>query len=352
MNDKIWHAIGLMSGTSLDGVDLIYVKFYSNKDYHFEILNAETIKYSDFWKNELQNAFNKDTDKLDKLSLNYGILLAEMINDFIAKNRIVALDFIASHGHTIFHKPEQRFTLQIGDGAQIAKLTNQKVVCDFRTQDVQLSGQGAPLVPIGDAFLFANYDYCLNLGGFSNSSFDDKGTRKAYDICPVNIVLNHLAKKMNFDYDDKGLLSASGKINQELLNDLNAIPFYQKQAPKSLGYEFVVAQIFPIFKRYKISTVDLLRTYIEHIAQQLAQNIKPNKRVLVTGGGAYNDFLLSRFKALSHSELVLPENKIIDFKEALIFAFLGLRRLENKTNCLKSVTGASKDHCSGRIFSH
>lgn len=338
-----------MSGTSLDGVDLIYVKFYSDNDYHFKILKAETIKYSDFWKNKLQKAFDKKADKPDKLSIKYGILLAKMINDFIAKNKIVTLDFIASHGHTIFHKPEQGYTLQIGDGYQIANLTGYKVVCDFRTQDVQLGGQGAPLVPIGDAHLFKNYDYCLNLGGFSNSSFDENGIRKAYDICPVNIVLNHLANKLKLDYDDKGLLSASGKINQELLKELNALPFFRQHAPKSLGLEFVVDFIFPLFEKYNLPVIDLLRTFTEHIAQQLSRNIKPNKRVLVTGGGAYNDFLISRFKAISQCELIIPKPEIINFKEALIFAFLGLLRIENKVNCLKSVTGASRDHCSGKV---
>lgn len=350
MNDKIWHAIGLMSGTSLDGVDLVYVKFFGDKDSHFEILKTETIKYSDFWKNKLQNAFDKKEDKLDKLSIKYGILLAKIINNFIAKNKIVTLDFIASHGHTIFHKPDKGYTLQIGDGYQMAKLTGYKVVCDFRTQDVKLGGQGAPLVPIGDAFLFADYDYCLNLGGFSNSSFDEDGTRKAYDICPVNIVLNYLANKLNLEYDAGGKIAESGAIHTDLLKELNALSFYRQPAPKSLGFEFVVNFIFPLFDKYNLSVNDLLRTFTEHIARQLSQNIKPNKRVLVTGGGAYNDFLIKRFKAISHSELIIPEPEIINFKEALIFAFLGLLRIKNKVNCLKSVTGASRDHSSGKVW--
>ena len=350
MSVKIWHAIGLMSGTSLDGVDLVYVKFWFDNRYHFEILKADTLKYSDSWKNELKSAFIKKPDELHNLSLKYGLFLGELINDFISKNMVVALDFIASHGHTIFHKPEQGITLQIGDGNQIAKLTKHKVVCDFRWQDVQLGGQGAPLVPIGDALLFSNYDYCLNLGGFSNCSFDDKGTRIAYDICPVNIVLNYLTNKLDLDYDDRGSLAKTGIINNVLLNELNALPFYQQLAPKSLGFEFVVNQIFPLLNKYNLPIIDLLRTYTEHIAQQLAQNLRAHKSVLVTGGGAYNQFLIKRFKELSHCELTLPPSDIIEFKEALIFAFLGLLRLENKVNCLKSVTGASKDHSSGTIF--
>jgi len=350
MTQKNWLAIGVMSGTSLDGLDLVYVKFNSSKTYSFEILQAETLKYSEYWKNTLLSAFDKSPDKLIGLSRDYGILLAEMINNFIIKNKIETIDFIASHGHTIFHDPAQGLTLQIGNGAKIAKITGHKVVCDFRTQDIAFGGQGAPLVPIGDALLFAEYDYCLNLGGFSNVSFDENGIRKAYDICPVNIVLNNLVKPLGFDFDDKGLIAKSGQIHKDLLAELNKIEFYKLSAPKSLGFEFVIKYIFPIFKHYNMCVADLLRTYTEHIAQQLALSLKPDKSVLITGGGAYNTFLLNRFKMLSNCKLVVPKPELIDFKEALIFALLGLLRIENKINCLKSVTGAGKDHSSGVVF--
>jgi len=350
MTQKIWYTIGLMSGTSLDGIDLVYVKFILDKDYSFEILQAETLNYSEYWKNTLKNAFNKTPGNLADLSVKYGQFLGQQINTFIAGNKIANIDFIASHGHTVFHKPTEGLTLQIGDGAQIAAITGCKVVCDFRTQDVTLGGQGAPLVPIGDALLFADYDYCLNLGGFSNVSFDEKGVRKAYDICPVNIVLNQLVKPLGFDYDAGGALAASGKRHKELLDKLNALPFYKDTQPKSLGYEFVVETINPILQQFKIPTIDLLRTFTEHTAQQLALKLIPKGTVLVTGGGAYNRFLISRLKAISDCDIMMPPNEIIDFKEALIFAFLGLRKLENKINCLKSATGAAKDHSSGKVF--
>jgi len=350
MTQKIWYAIGLMSGTSLDGIDLVYVKFILDKDYSFEILQAETLNYSEYWKNKLKEAFTKTSENLNDISIEYGQFLGKNIKDFIEKYTLKNVDFIASHGHTIFHKPELGSTLQIGDGAQIAKVTACKVVCDFRTQDVKLGGQGAPLVPIGDALLFSDYTYCLNLGGFSNLSFNNKGITKAYDICPVNIVLNPLAQKLGFNYDDRGRLATSGKLNKQLLNNLNSLDFYNSSAPKSLGYEFVLSHINPILKKYQIPQVDLLRTFTEHIAQQLANKLKSKDRVLVTGGGAYNTFLINRLKALSDCEIVIPSNEIIDFKEALIFAFLGLLRIENKINCLKSVTGASKNHSSGVIF--
>jgi len=350
MKQKICYAIGVMSGTSLDGVDLVYVKFNYDEVYTFEILQAETIKYSEYWKSTLQHAFSKTSKNITYLSLKYGAFLGREIKSFIDKYNIENLNFIASHGHTIFHKPKLGFTLQIGDGGQIAKITGDKVICDFRTQDMALGGQGAPLVPIGDAFLFADYDYCLNLGGFSNVSFEDNGIRKAYDICPVNIVLNKVAKELGFEYDDKGNLAASGELNKQLLNDLNKISFYKSDVPKSLGYEFVLAKINPILKRYQIPQIDLLRTFTEHVAQQITLKLKPKGSVLVTGGGTYNTFLLKRLSALSDCEFIIPNNTIVDFKEALIFAFLGLRRLENKVNCLKSVTGASKDHASGVVY--
>jgi anhydro-N-acetylmuramic acid kinase len=350
MTQKIWYAIGLMSGTSLDGIDLVYVKFISDKDYSFEILQAKTLNYSEYWKNTLKNAYNETPKNITNLSLKYGSFLGQQISAFIDKNKIKNIDFIASHGHTIFHKPEEGFTLQIGDGNQIAQVTGHKVVCNFRAQDVKLGGQGAPLVPIGDAFLFSEYDYCLNLGGFSNVSFNEKGIRKAYDICPVNIVLNQLVKPLGFDYDAGGNLAASGKLHKELLDKLNTLPFYEDTQPKSLGYEFVVETINPILSQFKIPTRDLLRTFTEHTAQQLALKLSSKGTVLVTGGGVYNTFLINRLKALSDCEIIMPPDEIIDFKEALIFAFLGLRRLENKVNCLKSVTGASKDHSSGVVF--
>jgi anhydro-N-acetylmuramic acid kinase len=351
MTQKIWYAIGVMSGTSLDGLDLVYVKFTFDKAYSFEILEAKTLNYSEYWINTLKNAFDKSAHDLADLSLEYGQFLGQQINNFINKNKIKNLDFIASHGHTILHRPAQGFTLQIGDGTQIANITKHKVVCDFRTQDVALGGQGAPLVPIGDAFLFADYDYCLNLGGFSNISFNDKGGRKAFDICPVNIVLNNMAQQLGYDYDNKGALAASGQLNKQLLNDLNSLSFYNKQTPKSLGYEFVLAYINPIISRYSIPRIDLLCTFTEHIAQQLALKLRPKTKVLITGGGAYNSFLINRLKALSDCDLLIPDNTLVDFKEALIFAFLGLRRIEGKVNCLKSVTGAIKDHSTGEIFS-
>lgn len=240
------------------------------------------------------------------------------------------------------------FTLQIGNLPIIRDLVNQTIVCDFRVQDVQLGGQGAPLVPIGDELLFSEYDYCLNLGGFSNVSFNENGNRIAFDISPVNTVLNFYASELGFPYDDAGNLAKSGNVNQDLLKQLNDLEFYALPYPKSLGMEFVNAKIFPLINSFSIEVKDKLRTFVEHTAIQIA-NIcsKPNAKLFITGGGAYNRFLIERLRNyLPTTEVIIPDDKTIQFKEALIFGFLGVLRLRNEINVLSSVTGASKNHSS------
>ncbi|MFK5879131.1 MAG: anhydro-N-acetylmuramic acid kinase [Flavobacteriaceae bacterium] len=349
MQNKKTHIIGLMSGTSLDGVDIVYISF--NANYKFEIIHADTIPYTDSWKQKLQNAFNQSEHEIEKLDIQYGEYLGNLVNTFIRKNGIEEIDFIASHGHTIFHKPEEGYTLQIGSGETIAAITNQKVVCDFRTQDVKLGGQGAPLVPIGDQLLFSEYDYCLNLGGFANISFEKENKRIAFDICPENIVMNHYANQLGLEYDNGGKLASEGAINNELLKELNQLPFYKDSVPKSLGYEFVVSEIFPLIDKYNLPVKDILRTFIAHTVLQISKKITSNGKLLITGGGVFNSFMISELEKTTSAQVVVPSTIIINFKEALIFAFLGLLRVENQVNCLQSVTGAKKDHSSGVIYS-
>jgi len=358
MKNKFWQVIGLMSGTSLDGVDLVFVKFTREQTYSFEILKTESIIYSEKWKKNLFNAFYASGEELTRLHVDYGKYLGELVNDFIKKNKIKKVDFIASHGHTIFHQPELHYTLQIGSGAVISAETKLKVICDFRVQDLAFGGQGAPLVPIGDQLLFSTYDFCLNLGGFANISFQNQDTREAFDICPVNIVLNHFTRKIGLEYDDRGELATRGILNKVLVEELNQLPFYKDDKPKSLGYEYIDQTVIPIIDNYDLDLNDVLRSFIEHVAFQISEVInkknsllkKSRPKVLVTGGGAYNDFLIKRIREMADCRLIVPENKIIDFKEALIFAFLGVLKDENEINCLKSVTGAFKDHSSGLIY--
>ena len=348
-NDEVF-VIGLMSGTSLDGIDLVYVKFDKNKYQNFEILYSETIAYSEKWKSTLQEAIGFSADDLKTLDFNYGGLLGKVINEFVDKFKIDQIDFIASHGHTVLHQPKNGITLQVGSGQTIANITKQKVICDFRTQDVKLGGQGAPLVPIGDELLFSDYNYCLNLGGFSNISFNNDGVRIAYDICPVNIVLNFYANKLGLDYDESGKIASKGKINKELLDKLNALSFYKKEAPKSLGLEWVQEIIFPLIDELEKDVPSILRTFVEHVAVQISKVIINDNLVLITGGGVFNTFLIERIAFYANIKITLTSTKLINFKEALIFAFLGLLSSQGKVNCLKSVTGASRDHSSGEIF--
>jgi anhydro-N-acetylmuramic acid kinase len=353
MKKDYYNVIGVMSGTSLDGVDLAHIQFeIKDGKWTFEILECETISYDSNWITVLKTAVDYTQNQLEELNKNYTRLLASIITDFIKKNGIENLDAVCSHGHTILHQPQNGFTLQIGNLPEIAKLTQQKVVCDFRAQDVQLGGQGAPLVPIGDRILFQEYDYCMNLGGFSNVSFEENNTRIAFDISAVNTVLNFYANQLGLDYDNKGQISRTGTCNMPLLSELNALDYYQKKHPKSLGFEFVKEVIVPIIENYPITVEDKLHTYTEHIAFQIALALPYKKgSMLTTGGGAYNEFLIERIQFhLPDMKIIIPSKKILEFKEALIFALLGVLKLRGEVNALQSVTGASHDHSSGVIF--
>jgi anhydro-N-acetylmuramic acid kinase len=351
MKSSTKYIIGVMSGTSLDGIDIVYVKISAAEKYNFEILKSETVSYSNEWKSALKEGFHLSGEKLVKLDADYGIHLGNTIHNFIKENNISKVDFIASHGHTIFHNPEKNYTFQIGNGPYITSITGIKTICNFRVQDIALGGQGAPLVPVGDELLFSEYEYCLNLGGFSNISFRKNHQRIAFDICPVNIVLNHYVAALNLEYDDKGALASKGNIENNLLKELNSLAFYNEAKPKSLGYEFVVETIFPMIDKRSLCIKDILRTFVEHIAIQISKKIDSNseKTMLVSGGGAFNTFLIERLQSYTKTQLIIPEETIINYKEALVFALLGFLKDEGKNNCLKSVTGASKDHSSGVV---
>ena len=353
MFKESYQVVGVMSGTSLDGIDLAHLYFsVENGVWNYQIGNCQTISYPYDWLNKLKHALHYSNEELQNLNNDYTQYLGKIICDFVQENSLQNLDAVCSHGHTILHQPQNGLTLQIGNLPKIATITNQTVVCDFRVQDVELGGQGAPLVPIGDRMLFSEYDYCLNLGGFSNVSFEENGKRIAFDISPVNTVLNFYANQMGFDYDDKGKVARSGKINTVLLEKLNQIEFYQTIQPKSLGMEFVNGTVLTLMEEFSISIEDKLASFIEHIALQIGLALpKKSERMLVTGGGAYHLFLLERMKYyLPEIEIVVPDLKTLEFKEALIFGLLGVLRLRNEVNVLSSVTGAKNDHCSGFVF--
>ena len=341
-----------MSGTSLDGVDLCFSNFsYEKKDWNFIILVSETVPYEKSWITKLTNAHSLSENELEELDLEFTSYLSKIILDFINNKQICNIDFISSHGHTIFHEPQKQITYQIGNRVELNYLTNLPVVCDFRIQDIQLGGQGAPLVPIGDLLLFSDYSHCLNLGGFSNISIKSNNNIIAYDICPVNIVLNKYSRLIGHDFDIDGQISKSGNLNKNLLKTLNEISYYNLTHPKSLGLEWVENKMFPLIDSFKISVEDILRTLVEHIAIQISKNLKGNNlKILISGGGIKNKFLMNRIKELSEQNLEIISENITDFKEALIFGFLGVLRIRNENNCLKSVTGANIDHSSGKIF--
>ena len=345
----IFHAIGLMSGTSLDGLDICFVKFEKTHSWSFEIIKAETVSYSENLYNDLKHAIDLSAAQLLELHSAYGFFLGQTVKRFIEKHEIKNVDLIASHGHTVYHQPQKKFTLQIGDGRAIRLETGIPVVYDFRSQDVLMGGNGAPLVPIGDELLFSEYNACLNLGGFSNISLRSAGKRVAFDIAPVNIVLNQLAQNLGKDFDENGTLARNGNINEELFSALNELSFYHQPHPKSLGMEWCHENIFPRLEN--VDSLDALATITEHSAYQIAEVITNNrlKNILFTGGGTYNQYLIEKIRNKTQAEIIIPEKEIIDFKEALIFALMGVLRLNNEINILASATGSAHDHSSGII---
>jgi anhydro-N-acetylmuramic acid kinase len=347
-------AIGIMSGTSLDGLDLCYVEFTFNGKWDFSIIASDCIRYDEQWASDLGNAHTFSSEKLEVLGKDFGRYTGNQVNAFLKKFGLAKPDMVCSHGHTVFHEPAKKFTLQIGDGQAIAEICGITTVSDFRSLDVSLGGQGAPLVPIGDELLFSSSTACLNLGGFSNISFRENGERRAFDICPVNIILNPLANALGKPFDEDGAMARSGKLDETLLKELNSLPIYSGTERPSLAREWLEHVFVPLVERASSSTQDKLRTVTEHAAQQISMVVNAKAAggsVLVTGGGAKNGFLMERLSALSNAKIIAPEIEIVDYKEALIFAFLGVLRMRNETNVLRSVTGASRDSSSG-VISH
>ena len=342
--------VGVMSGTSLDGLDLCYTEFdYRDGKWEYNIVVAEDEEYPLEIKDKLANAQSMSAQNYALFNSDYGLYLGRRIKGFIERHALKP-NYIASHGHTIFHQPPKRFTAQIGSGAGIAAETGVDTICDFRTTDVALGGQGAPLVPVGDRNLFPEFAYCLNMGGFSNISYDSGEERIAYDISPVNYVLNHYTRKIGLDFDKDGEIARSGKISKGLLSDLNNLEFYSLNGPKSLGREWVEEVVIPLIDSYGLSIEDRLATFCEHVAMQISRHIKRG-RVLVTGGGAMNRYLIERMSANApQCEYFVPDTLTVNFKEALIFAFLGALYVNDIPNCLRSVTGAKYDSIGGALY--
>ena len=340
--------LGIMSGTSLDGLDLALCDFSTqNNSVSFKLLAFQTIAYEPVWKERLQNVFEASAEQYFKLHSLYGEFMAEKVNDFLKENN-QTVNYIASHGHTVFHRPQLGFTTQLGCGATIAAKTGFDTICDFRSLDVALNGQGAPLVPIGDRDLFSASESCLNIGGIANISFTKNGITSAFDICIANMALNYLTESIGKAYDDGGALAASGKSNGELLQqllDLNT----EKQ---SLGREWFEQHFLPVLNTSTISLNDKLATCVEYMVFHISSILKQENlnSVLITGGGAYYTFLIERLKANYNGSINIPGDKIIQFKEAIIFAYLGYLRVSEQINTLSSVTKASRDSVGGCVY--
>lgn len=343
--------VGLMSGTSADALDVCCATFHREEGrWTFRIDAARSYDYPSALRRTLvQEVQNMSAREFVAFHSAYGRYLGQRVNDFLSETGLHP-QLIASHGSTVFHQPAEKIMFQIGDGAAIAAETGIPTVSDFRRLDIMLGGQGAPLVPIGDNLLFGEYDYCLNIGGFSNISYKAGDKRIAFDISPVNYVINRYCRAIGLEMDRDGRIAARGTVSGALLDALNGLDYYSLEAPKSLGREWVEKNVFPLLEASGLTLEDLLRTYYEHCAEQLARVVTPGRSILVTGGGACNKFLLERMEALSRCRMVVPQQEIIEFKEALIFAFLGVLYALDEPSCLRSVTGAAKDNIGGMLF--
>jgi len=357
----VYRAIGLMSGSSLDGLDIAFAEFHENAGkWSYEILEADCYPYSAEWAEKLKNAISLNAPDYQQLHVDYGHYLGQQVNRFIDAYQLhykVAL--IASHGHTTFHVPAKKMTAQLGDGARIAAETQLPIVTDLRAMDIAFGGQGAPIVPIGEKLLLGDHEFFLNLGGIANISIAAAAGEgyRAFDICPANRVLNMLAADGGKEYDKGGEMASQGSVNHSLLEQLNALEYYRLPYPKSLANDFGTDIVYPIIKKAGISIPDALATYVEHISFQIGSSLEKvktqNARMLVTGGGAFNNFLVDQLrKKLSPLgiEVVIPDARLVNYKEALVMALIGVLRWRQEYNVFSSVTGASRDSIGGALW--
>lgn len=354
---KKYRVLGLMSGTSLDGLDIALCTFRKKRaGWTFRIRAAETVGYSGEWMRRLSSAHTLSGEGLMMLDQDYGEYLGRATVQFLKKHNEPLPDLVASHGHTVFHQPGRKLTFQLGSGYALHAVTDVPVVFGFRNLDVALGGEGAPLVPVGDQLLFSAFDVCLNVGGIANLSLEVRGKRLAFDVCFANMGLNHLSAKAGLEFDQNGRMSSRGKVHSQMLEALTRI--YDRMRPNrpSLGRELFERKIRPILDLDEISLEDRLRTFIESIAREVVQSVPPRAhgKVLCTGGGALNTYLLRRLKELSGDRLEwhLPDRQTVKFKEALVFAFLGLLRARGEVNSLKSVTRARRDNSGGAVLGY
>lgn len=355
----IYRAIGLMSGSSLDGLDIVFTEILENGGkWSYEIIHSECLSYNKEWTEKLKNATSLPALDYQLLHTEYGHYLGSKVNEFIARYQLqFKVAVVASHGHTTFHLPAKSMTAQLGDGAAIAAVTQLPVVSDLRAMDIAFGGQGAPIVPIGEQLFFPDYQYFLNIGGIANISI--KGEQyKAFDVCAANRVLNMLANEAGKDFDEDGALARQGQLNQALLNELNGLTYYTLPIPRSLANSFGTDTVYPIIQKYALSPADALHTYTAHIVRQIKNALMVYKTetgteqlLLVTGGGAFNSYLVERLQqALENIKVVVPDEQLVQYKEALIMALIGVLRWREEYNVLSSVTGAVRNSVGGAMW--
>ncbi len=352
-----YKVIGIMSGSSMDGIDLALCNIAEHDGkYTYSVEVAHTYDYDDKWRVRLSQLRKADALAYAKTDVFYGHYLGQLVNDFMIQYQVRA-DLVASHGHTVFHYPNELITRQVGDGASLSAICGLPVVSDFRSMDVAKGGEGAPLVAIGDELLFPEYDFCLNIGGFANISGKVGEYRVAFDVSPANILLNRVARDLNLNYDKDGEIASKGAINYPLLAQLNDIDFYKLPFPKSLNRDWINEELWHLVKEgERLSSEDKMKTFVDHIGTQIGKSISylsrneaAGKKVLVTGGGAFNLTLMDYIRTHSEAEFIIPDEKLVKYKEALIFALMGVLRVENNVNIKKTFTGANSDSVSGSL---
>jgi anhydro-N-acetylmuramic acid kinase len=366
----VYKVIGLMSGSSLDGLDIAYVHLQETGGrWSMEIQQTACIPYNHEWVEKLRGAIRLSALDYMLLHTDYGHFIGKAVNQFIEDHHLEhKVDMIASHGHTTFHMPLRGMTGQIGDGASIAAETRLPVISDLRALDLAFGGQGAPIVPIGEKLLLGDYGFLLNLGGIANLSFRYANENKedqyhAFDVSPANRVLNMIVKRDGLLMDEGGKIAASGKLDTKLLAALERLDYYGLAYPKSLANDFGTDVVFPMVSGAKLSTADALNTFIEHIASQLKKDITEivgrhhiqpeGQQLLVTGGGALNNYLVERIVANLEPlgiKVVVPDRQLIEFKEAVVMALIGVLRWREEYNVLSSVTGARRDSIGGALW--
>lgn len=366
MPEKTYRVLGLLSGSSLDGADLAVCSFSVDpltptKLLSWNIHLARTIPYPQEWITRFKNlpgASARDLVLADtELGHYYGVLINQLL-----KEHSITVDLISSHGHTIFHFPELKTTTQIGDGAAIVSETGIDTVTQLRSVDVAFAGEGAPLAPLGDRYLYPGYTYYLNLGGIANVTAYQDEKIIAFDICPCNQIFNALAETIGQDFDRDGAIAASGNLNHPLLARLQDDDYLIKPYPKSLDNTWSQEHQVKQAIQWDARLEDKMNTAVEFVAleiakacRQLTQPESSTERptLFCTGGGALNAHLISRIAFhCPEIELVLPSRKIIEFKEVSFIALAGLFRCLRVPNLYASVTGAPSDTINGALYSN